>query len=169
MTIQEACDLLKDELLDNGYEYGFYLNGVKHRPDPALGFDAGFQRALLTDYRIQEPADTQREKIGTCNDVALLMKALLASRGVPGKIWLPDYARGKKFHAILTFEAEARVVYLELTPQSRKPRYGKELLYTSEARLISEYRKADCELIDVTDSVRAGAAPGFILSRIEPR
>ena len=90
MTIQEACDLLKGELLDNGYEYGFYLDGVKYRPDPALGFDAGFQRALLKDYRIQNPSDTQREKIGTCNDVALLMKTLLASRGVPGKIWLLD-------------------------------------------------------------------------------
>ena len=38
----------------------------------------------------------------------------------------------KKFHAILTFETEARVVYLELTPQCRKPWYGKELLYESE-------------------------------------
>lgn len=128
------------------------------------------QRALLTDYRIQNPADPQREKIGTCSDVTLLMKILPASRGVPGKIWLPDYARGKKFHAILTFETEARVVYLELPPpQSRKPRYGKKLLYTSEARLISEYRKADCKLTDITDSVRAGSAPEFILSRIEPR
>ena len=166
MTIQEACDLLKGELLDNGYEYGFYLDGVKYRPDPALGFDAGFQRDLLTDYRIQNPSDTQREKIGTCNDVALLMKTLLASRGVPGKIWLLDYARGKKFHTILTFQAENQVIYLELTPQSRKPWYGKELLYASEAQLISEYRKTDCELTDVTDSVRAGSTPEFILSRI---
>lgn len=60
------------------------------------------------------------------------MKILPASRDVPGKIWLPDYARGKKFHALLTFETEARVVYLELTPQCRKPWYGKELLYESE-------------------------------------
>ena len=166
MTIQEARDLLKGELPDSGYEYGFYLNGAKHRPDPALGFGVGFQRALLTDYRIQNPSDTQREKIGTCNDVALLMKTLLASRGVPGKIWLLDYARGKKFHTILTFQAENQVIYLELTPQSRKPWYGKELLYASEAQLISEYRKTDCELTDVTDSVRAGSTPEFILSRI---
>ena len=96
MTIQEARDLLKGELPDSGYEYGFYLNGAKHRPDPALGFGVGFQRALLTDYRIQNPADPQREKIGTCSDVTLLMKILPASRGVPGKIWLPNYARGKK-------------------------------------------------------------------------
>ena len=27
MLIQEACKLLKRELLNNGYEYGFYLNG----------------------------------------------------------------------------------------------------------------------------------------------
>ena len=31
MTIKEACDLLKEELLDNGYEYGFYLNGVTYK------------------------------------------------------------------------------------------------------------------------------------------
>ena len=80
--------------------------------------------------------------------------------------WLPDYARGKKFHTILTFQAENQVIYLELTPQSRKPWYGKELLYASEAQLISEYRKTDCELTDVTDSVRAGSTPEFILSRI---
>ena len=30
MTIREACDLLKEELLDNGYEYGFYINGLMH-------------------------------------------------------------------------------------------------------------------------------------------
>ena len=28
MLLQEACELLKKELLDNGYEYGFYLNGI---------------------------------------------------------------------------------------------------------------------------------------------
>lgn len=55
MTIREARDLLKGELPDSGYEYGFYLNGVKHRPDPALSFGVGFQRALLTDYRIPKP------------------------------------------------------------------------------------------------------------------
>lgn len=27
MTIREARDLLKGELPDSGYEYGFYLNG----------------------------------------------------------------------------------------------------------------------------------------------
>lgn len=29
MTIREACDLLKEELLDNGYEYGFYINRIR--------------------------------------------------------------------------------------------------------------------------------------------
>lgn len=165
MTIQEARDLLKGELPDSGYEYGFYLNGAKHRPDPARGFGVGFQRALLTDYRIQNPADPQREKIGTCSDVTLLMKILPASRDVPGKIWLPDYARGKKFHAILTFETEARVVYLELPPNPESP--GMERNCSTQAK--PGYRKADCKLTDITDSVRAGSAPEFILSRIEPR
>ena len=29
--IQRMCQLLKDELLDNGYEYGFYLNLISMR------------------------------------------------------------------------------------------------------------------------------------------
>ena len=31
MLILEACELLKKELLDNGYEYGFYLNGTTYK------------------------------------------------------------------------------------------------------------------------------------------
>ena len=37
MLINEACALLKKELLDNGYEYGFYLNGAVHKPDMTKG------------------------------------------------------------------------------------------------------------------------------------
>ena len=37
--IQRICQLLKDELLDNGYEYGFYLNGKTCKPDMSNGFD----------------------------------------------------------------------------------------------------------------------------------
>ena len=31
MLISEICGLLKKELLDNGYEYGFFLNGKKYK------------------------------------------------------------------------------------------------------------------------------------------
>ena len=33
MLIQEVCELLKQELLENGYEYGFFLDGITHKPD----------------------------------------------------------------------------------------------------------------------------------------
>lgn len=166
MTIREACDLLKSELLGSGYEYGFYLNGVKHKPDMSKGFDEAFHRALTGESRIQDPVDTMREKTGTCVDVAVLMKAMLAERGVPGKIWLLHDTRRDKFHAILTFEAEGRTVYLELTPQSRKPWYGKEILYESEADFIEAYEKNGYEVTDVTDDATIGSRPEFILSRL---
>jgi hypothetical protein len=33
MPIQEVCELLKQELFNNGYEYGFYLDGKIYKPD----------------------------------------------------------------------------------------------------------------------------------------
>ena len=116
--------------------------------------------------RIQEPADTMREKIGTCVDVAVLMKAMLAERGISGKIWQLHDARRNKFHAILTFEAEGKTVYLELTPQSRKPWYGKEILYESEADFIAAYEKNGYEVTDVTDAAAIGSRPEFMLPRL---
>ena len=32
MTITKICDILKKELLNNGYEYGFVVNGKKSEP-----------------------------------------------------------------------------------------------------------------------------------------
>ena len=39
MTITKICDILKNELLNNGYEYGFVVDGKKYRPDMSNGFD----------------------------------------------------------------------------------------------------------------------------------
>ena len=50
MLIQEACKLLKQELLNNGYEYGFYLNGKIYKPDITKGVDKAFFERLLTEY-----------------------------------------------------------------------------------------------------------------------
>lgn len=58
MLISEICGLLKKELLDNGYEYGFFLNGKKYKPD----VDREFFDLLSTVYHIQNPNDTIREK-----------------------------------------------------------------------------------------------------------
>ena len=167
MTIKEACDLLKEELLDNGYEYGFYLNGVTYKPDFSKGFDNAFFELLLNEYRIQDPKDTKHAKVGTCHDAVVLMRSILDECNVPSKIWLLHDLKNKKFHTVLTFYLEGKTVYLELTPQSGKPWYGKELVFDSEQSFIDGYIKDGCEVIDVTDSVVIGEAPDFVLSRMD--
>ena len=166
MTIKEACDLLKDELFDNGYEYGFYLNGVTYKPDFSQGFDNAFFERLLKDYQVQDPNDTRKAKVGTCNDAVVLMRAILDEHSVPCKIWLLHDTNNEKFHTVLTFYLEDKVIYLELTPQSGKPCYGKEIVFDSEQSFIDGYKENGYEVIDVTDSVIIGEAPDFVLSRM---
>ena len=67
----------------------------------------------------------------------------------------------------MTFYVEDKTVYLELTPQSAKPWYGKEMVFDDEQGFISEYGKDGCEVIEITDSVVIGEAPEFILSRMD--
>lgn len=166
MTIHEVCELLKKELLHNGYEYGFYLNGKIYKPDMSKGFDKDFFNLLLTKYRIQAPNDTKKVKVGTCNDVVVLMKSMLDKCNVPNKIWLLHDKQHNKFHTVLTFEAEHKTAYLELTPQSGKPWYGKEIIFENEYSFISQYAQNDGEVIDVTSSVSVGKVPDFLLSRM---
>lgn len=166
MRIHEACALLKNQLLDNGYEYGFYLNGKIYKPDMTKGFDKEFFDRLLTEYRIQAPADTMRSKVGTCNDAVVLMRYILDKRGVPSRIWLLHNKQSGKLHTVLTFCLENKTVYLELTPQSGKPCYGKELVFDSERSFLDEYTKDGIEVIDVSDDVIIGERPGFLLSRM---
>ena len=166
MTIKGACDLLKDELFDNGYEYGFYLNGVTYKPDFSQGFDNAFLDRLLKDYRVQDPNDTRKAKVGTCNDAVVLMRSILDEYSVPSKIWLLHDMNNEKFHTVLTFYLEDKVIYLELTPQSGKHCYGKEIVFESEKSFIDGYKEEGYEVIDVTDSVIIGEAPDFVLSRM---
>ena len=165
--IQSICNRLKAELLDNGYEYGFYLNGKTYKSDMSNGFDKGFFDRLLTEYRIQDPRDTKQAKVGTCHDIVLLMKAILDELGVPSKIWLIHDKQRGKFHTVLTFYIENKTIYLELTPQSTKPWYGKEIVFDDEYSFISEYSKEGCEVIEITDEVVVGEAPEFVLSRMD--
>ena len=166
MLIPEACELLKKVLLDNGYEYGFYLKGIIYRPDMTKGFDKEFFERLLTEYRIQSPEDTMKAKVGTCNDAVVLMKYILDKYSVPSKIWLLHDKQNSKFHTVLTFSLESKTVYLELTPQSGKPWYGQEIVFDSEQSFVDEYAKDNCEVIDVTENVFIGKAPDFLLSRM---
>jgi len=166
MTIQEICELLKSELLNNGYKYGFYLDGKIYLPDMSDCFDKNFFELLLTKYRVQAPGDTKKAKVGTCHDIAVLMKYLLDRQNVPNKIWLLHDKTRSRFHTILTFEAENKTVYLELTPQSSKPCYGKEIIFDNEQEFIAQYIQNNFDITDVTDSIIVGDAPDFVLSRM---
>lgn len=164
MTITEICDLLRKELFNNGYKYGFYLNGKKYKPDISKGFDEEYFQLSKTLYRVQEPLVTIREKTGTCIDAVLVMKELLNEHSVPCKIWL---IFKNSPHTILTFEAEEKIVYLELTPQSAKPFYGKEIVYENEQALLAEYRENGYDISDVTNSIEIGRSPDFLLAKLK--
>ena len=138
MTITEICNILKEELYNNDYKYGFYLECKRYTPNFALGFDKEFEKLLHTKYIIQSPAVTKKEKIGTCMDEVLLMSSMLAEYKIKHKIWLLHNKIKNRVHTILTFEAEGKIVYLELTPQYNKPWYGKEIIYNSEHDFLEE-------------------------------
>jgi len=86
---------------------------------------------------------------------------------VPCKLWLLHNKTKNKVHTIPTFEAEGKVVYLELTPQSAKPWYGKELVYNNEQDFLQEYQKTDYDVSDVTNRVIIGEQPIFLLEKLE--
>jgi hypothetical protein len=91
------------------------------------------------------------------------MKFILDKYSVPSKIWLLHDINNSKFHTVLTFYLENKTVYLELTPQSDKAWYGKEIIFDSEQSFVNEYKKNDCDVIDVTDDVIISKAPDFLL------
>ena len=156
MKITEICDILRQELYQNDYQYGFYYDGRKYIPDFSNGFDAEFFNLQKTIYRIQNPRDTMKEKIGTCIDAVMVMKSILDEINVQSKIWLLYHTAKRTPHTILTFEAEEKLVYLELTPQSNKPWYGKEIIYNDERDLIKEFRGKDFVIIEVTEKIIIG-------------
>ena len=167
MTITKICDILKKELLNNGYEYGFVVNGKKYKPDMSNGFDNEYYQHSLTIYCVQDPVVTMQEKTGTCVDAVLVMKYILDMHGFSSKIWLLYNKAKNKVHTVLTFEAEGKVVYLELTPQSGKTWYGKELVYNDEQTFLSELMKQKYEISDVTDFIRIGQQPTFLLEKLK--
>lgn len=164
MTILEICNMLKAELLDKHYEYGFVLNGIKYKPNMAEGFDKEYYRLSTTVYRVQQPLVTMQEKIGTCVDTVLVMKLLLDQRNIPSTIWLLHTKN--KVHTVLTFQAENKTVYLELTPRSTKPWYGQEIVYSDEQEFLQEYEQNGYDVSDVTDSIIIGQQPEFLLTKL---
>ncbi len=166
MTILELCDLLRGELFHRDYEYGFILDGEKYRPDRSRGFDEEYYHYAKTVYRVQDPSVTRSKKIGTCVEAVLVMKSLLDTHHVPNKIWLLYNTKKNKVHTVLTFEAEGKTVYLELTPQSSKPWYGKEIVYSSEQAFLQEFEANQYDVSDVTDRIIIGQQPEFLLEKL---
>jgi len=166
-TINEICNVLRTELYDNGYEYGFVVNKQKYKPNMENGFDKEYYHLSTTIYCVQDPITTMKEKIGTCVDAVLVMRWLLNKHNISSKIWLLHNHKKNKVHTILTFEAENKTVYLELTPQSSKPWYGKEIIYSNEQELILEYETNGYDISDVTDFIVIGQQPEFLLAKLQ--
>ncbi len=166
MKITEICDILRQELYQNDYQYGFYYDGRKYVPDFSNGFDAEFFNLQKTIYRIQNPRDTMKEKIGTCIDAVVVMKSILDEINVQSKIWLLYHNAKRTPHTILTFEAEEKLVYLELTPQSNKPWYGKEILYENEHSLVGSFQKDNFTIIEITNQIIIGAHTDSLLQHL---
>jgi hypothetical protein len=167
MKIVELSNALRAELLNNGYEYGFVVDSQKYKPNMENGFDNEYYHLAKTISCVQDPAITKKEKIGTCIDTVLVMRQILDEYKVPSKIWLLYHKGKNKAHTVLTFEAEGKVVYLELTPQSSKPWYGKEIVYEKEQAFLQEQENNGLKVIDVTDRVIFGERPYFLLEKLK--
>ena len=166
MTIKEICNILRGKLYNTGFEYGFVLNGQKYKPSMDGGFDNEYYHLAKTISIVQAPEVTLAEKIGTCIDTVIVMKSILDKLNIPSKIWLLFNKEKNKVHTILTFEAENKIVYLELTPQSSKTWYGQEIIYENEQEIVQEYEKNGYEITDVTDLIIVGERPYFLLSKL---
>lgn len=167
MKIVEICDALRAELMNNGYQYGFIVDGQIYKPNMAGGFDAAFYHLANTISRVQDPVLTRSEKVGTCIDAVLVMQQILNECNVPSKIWLLYQKEKNKVHTVLTFAAEGKTVYLELTPQSSKPWYGQEIVYENEQAFLREQENNGHEVSNVTDGVIIGERPYFLLEKLQ--
>lgn len=165
MTINQICNVLKEKLFNNGYKYGFVVEGRKYTPNMANGFDDEYYNLTMTIYRIQNPLVTMQEKIGTCIDACLVMKHILSEYDIFSKIWLLHNKTKNKVHTILTFELEKKIVYLELTPQSNKINYGKEILFESIEELLTKFKNDGIDIEDVTDQLTIGEQPLVLLNK----
>lgn len=165
MKINEICNLLRDELLNNDYKYGFVIDNKKYTPNMTGGFDYEYYNLTMTVYRIQNPLLTMQEKIGTCIDACLVMKYILNNYEIYSKIWLLHEKKKNKVHTILTFEAEEKIVYLELTPQSNKKNYGKEILFDSIEQLLTMFQNEGIGIEDITNQLTIGEQPLVLINK----
>ena len=66
----------------------------------------------------------------------------------------------------MSFEAENKIVYLELTPQSNKPNYGKAIIFDNIEQLITMFQNDGIDIIDVTDQLTIGEQPLVLINKI---
>lgn len=165
--ISEICELLRKELYNTGYEYGFFLNGERCVPDMSKGFNRDFQKHLLHDYRIQDPEICKREKIGTCIEAVLIMKDILDGRKIPSRIWAIHNRTKNTNHCIMTFTCDGKIIYLELTPQSSKDNYGKEIIYSDTEEFQKDFETKGYDITEITEQVIVGSSPEFFPTAIK--
>ena len=166
MTIKDICDILRAELYNNDFEYGFIVNDQKYKPNRDNGFDNEYDHLAKTISIVQDPSVTLKEKIGTCVDIVLVMKSILDNLNIPSKIWLLYNKSKNKVHTIHTFEAESKIIYLELTPQSSKSWYGQEIIYSSEQAFLHEYESNGYDISDISTMLIVGQRPYALLNKL---
>ena len=165
MKTNEICNIIKNDLLNNGYQYGFIVDGKKYTPNMSSGFDSEYYHLTTTIYRVQSPLVTMQEKIGTCIDACLVMKHILTEKNVSSKIWLLYNKSKNKVHTITTFEAEDKIVYLELTPQSNKICYGKEIMFDSIEDFVQAFHNDGITVEEITDELVVGEQPLVLINK----
>ena len=70
-------------------------------------------------------------------------------------------------YSVLTFEIDGRIVYLELTPQSGKSNYGKEILFEGIEEFVSFWEQQGYIVSDITDVCTPGANPDFFMDLLK--
>ena len=99
-------------------------------------------------------------------ETVLVIKQLLDELHVPCKLWLLHNKTKNKVHTIPIFEAEGKFVYLELTPQSAKSWYGKEIIYDNEQEFLKDYEQNNYDISDITAAIIIGEQPHFLLEKL---
>ena len=95
-------------------------------------------------------------------ETVVVIKQMLDEFRIPCKLWLLHNKTKNKVHTIPSFEAQGKVVYLELTPQSAKPWYGKEIVYDTEQEFLKEYAQNNYDVSDVSNRIIIGEQPHFL-------
>lgn len=95
------------------------------------------------------------------------MKEILSEQTIESRIWMLFLKEKRKVHSVLTFEIDGKIVYLELTPQSGKSNYGKEILFEGIEEFVSFWEQQGFTVSDITDKCTPGANPDFFMDLVK--